>query len=712
MTLQTVRVLASAWIVVLVSHDAHSQAPPRLAGLVDGFIANRGQFPEPVTFAAHDGPATLLMTLDGLTVQLVDRGSLPRHDSSSLKSGHLGPAALHRTGTNIRLRFEGCSLLRAESVEPPVATLNYLNRGPAGSSITGVPIYRSLQCGQVLPGLDLSATAQGGSATFRFQPTPGFRGNLLVLSLAGADVGVNPDDSRLQLRTPAGTVTVALTLQPDGDLPAEEIPPTIIGDGTVSYDFSAAAAGSFPVFLRLSYSTYLGGSEIDEGFGVDAVPSGAATYYCGFTSSSTIAPTFPGPFDQTANGLFDGFVAKVNATGTQLVYASFIGGTADDHATDIAVDADGNAYVIGLTASSTSFPTTSGAWQTLYGGGAADAFALKLDPTGSTLLYSTLLGGSKLDWGFGVDVDSAGAAYVTGMTSSTDYFTSPGAFNSVLNQGNPADPEDTDIFVTKIAPDGGSLSYSTFISGTRSESGFDIAVDDSGGAHIAGVTGSADIPTTPNPLSGMPGGGDDGYTASLNATGTQLVHATYFNGVGHDSANAIAVNAAGTNLWLGGHVSSDVFQDTQGAYDVSHNGGLDGYVAKVILSPSSVSYCTFLGGSGDDIVWGLDVDASGNAFVVGTTESADFPITSSAYDSTFAVAEAFIAKINATGSTLVSSTFLGGSAGESGNAIVRRNSSVWVTGGTDSADFPLTTNPLNGTFGGATDAYLAKLSVP
>jgi hypothetical protein len=228
----------------------------------------------------------------------------------------------------------------------------------------------------------------------------------------------------------------------------------------------------------LAYGSFFGGADTDEGYGVASHWPGTGatrTFVCGRTSSATIFPAFPaGSFDVTQNGLFDAFVLKLNGAGTSLVYATYIGGSQDDAALDMVVDSSGNGFVTGLT-NSTGFPTTTGAFDTSYNG-AGDAFTFALDSSGASLSFSTFLGGTAEDIGYGIAIDGSANVYVTGQTSSTGFpLLNPAPKNDKLN--GTGSGSSSDGFVTKLAAGGGSLTYSTYISGDLSDGCTDIVLD-------------------------------------------------------------------------------------------------------------------------------------------------------------------------------------------------------------------------------------------
>jgi len=460
----------------------------------------------------------------------------------------------------------------------------------------------------------------------------------------------------------------------------------------------------------LSYATYLGGSGDDAGNGIAVDASGNA-YVTGSTGSTKF-PTQPTtPLQAAAGGGEDVFVAKLNAAGTALVYSTYLGGTADDHGAGIAVDSSGNAYVTGDTASS-NFPTTSSALQKTYGGGQADAFVAELKPDGSALVYATYLGGSGADYGHGIALDSAGSAYVTGGTESTD-------FPTTLNPIQAASGGSSDAFVAKLKPDGSApLVYSTYLGGGDADSGQGIALDSLGNAYVTGITYSTNFPAA-NPWQAASGGSSDAFVAKVNTAGSGLTYSTYLGGGGFDRGMAIAVDSAG-NAYVTGDTTSADFPTTAGVFQDSLHGLSDAFVTK--LNPDgSLAYSTYLGGVDTERGNSIAVDSGGDAYVVGYTGSDDFP-TLNAIQSTIGGGtcgaspcfDAFVTEMNPTGSGLVYSTFLGGSDADAGQAIALDSSaSAYLTGQAASTNLPVTVGVFQAAYGGSgssSDAFIAKIS--
>ncbi len=404
-----------------------------------------------------------------------------------------------------------------------------------------------------------------------------------------------------------------------------------------------------------------------------------------------------------------------------LSYSTYLGGSAGDSGNAIAVDASGNAYVTGET-SSTNFPTKNPS-QSASGGG-ADVFVAKLDPTGSTLVYSTYLGGSGGESGNGIAVDASGNAYVTGFTNSAN-FPTKNPFQAALGGGG-------DAFVAKLDPTGSALVYSSFLGGTMDDFGNGIAVDSSGNAYATGNTLSTNFPTK-NPLQAASGGARDAFVAKLNAAGSALVYSTYVGGSGEDSGNGIAVDSAG-NTYVTGLTRSTNFPTAspfQASCQSCSNGQGNAFVAKLSAAGSALMYSTYLGGSGNgtdgDFGNGIAVDASNNAYVTGFTSSPNFPLASPIqatllpqtctfdyYGYTYTIPcsnTAFVTKLDPSGSALLYSTYLGASGGdlESGRGIaVDTASNAYVTG-TANSKFLLTPGTFQASPGGNGDAFVAKI---
>ena len=339
------------------------------------------------------------------------------------------------------------------------------------------------------------------------------------------------------------------------------------------------------------------------------------------------------------------FVMKLNPSGSRLTYSTYLGGSGDDRATSITVDAERNAYVAGAT-SSLDFPVRN-AIQETHGGGepfyAFDAFVAKLDAMGTAIVYATYLGGDEYDGARGIAVDSDGNAYVSGSTDSPDFPTTAGAFDT----DGPAVEEDYEAFVVKLNAAGSALMYSTYLGGGSYEWGLNIAVDGEGSAYVTGVTGSADFPLL-NAAQAEPGRDDllgfDAFATKLDADGSELLYSTYFGGAGMEIGYGIAVDSDG-NAYVAGETDSTDFPMVS-AFQEANAGLSDGFVVKLDPTGSTVDYSTYLGGSDYDSVQAVALNGSDQVYVTGLSLSADSPVTFGAFQtSSEGLADALVARI-------------------------------------------------------------------
>ena len=391
---------------------------------------------------------------------------------------------------------------------------------------------------------------------------------------------------------------------------------------------------------QLVYSTYLGGNnagQIDEALSIAVDASGQA-YVAGRTSDGTY-PTTLGAYQTSMQGSSDAFVTKLNATGSALVYSTYLGGpdvgsSSWEFAFAIAVDGNGYAYVTGVT-NSEGFPTTAGAYQSSLNG-REDAFVVKFNQAGTGLVYSTYLGGNgNQDPGLDIAVDAAGQAYVTGYTNSTDFATA-GAFQTVYRGANPPvyPIGDTgDAFVVKLNDTGSARIYATYLGGTLNDEGWAIAMDGSGQAYVLGHTRSSDYPVKLPAYQASLNGDSDAFVAKFNAAGSDLVYSTYLGGSADESVGRIAVDTAGRAYAAGGTNSSD-FPTAGGPFQAELRGLTDDFLVQIKADGSGLEYSTYLGGSYDE--WGgsyvdIALGPAGQVYVAGVTNSLDFPTTAGAF---------------------------------------------------------------------------------
>jgi hypothetical protein len=425
--------------------------------------------------------------------------------------------------------------------------------------------------------------------------------------------------------------------------------PTTPGAFDTTYNGGDYTGDAFVTTLNpngtaLVYSTYLGGSGGDVGYGI-AVDSSGNTYITGLTASTDF-PTTPGAFDTLYNGAVNGFVSKLNPGGTALVYSTYLGGGNGDECNGIAIDSSGNAYITGYT-TSFNFPITSGAFDISYNG-AGDGFVCKLNPNGTALLYSTYLGGKDEDWASGIAIDGSGNAYITGYSGSTDFPTTPEAFETSSHGGG---YNNSDAFVTKVDSTGTALVYSTYLGGGNIDHALGIAIDASGNAYITGYTSSTDFSTTPDAIDTSFNGEapfyySDVFVTKLNPSGTALLYSTYLGGGDDDEGYGIAVDDM-ENVYITEYIFSTDFPTTPDAFDISYNGSGDVAVTKLNARGTGLVYSTYLGGGGNEEGFGIAVDGSGNTYITGRTFSHDFPTTPGAFDTSYnGSGNAFVTKLS------------------------------------------------------------------
>ncbi len=401
-----------------------------------------------------------------------------------------------------------------------------------------------------------------------------------------------------------------------------------------------------PEGRQLMFSTYLGGSWRDNltAIGVDC--DGNA-YVAGETDSDDF-PVTDGAYDTTFNGETDGVVLKLNSTGSDLLFSTYIGNAQYDIITDMALDSSDRTFITGYT-ESWDFPVTAGAFCTTFNG-QDDAFVVKLATDGSTLEYSTLVGGTDSEYSYAIAVDDSGNAYLTGMTLSYDFPTTTGAFQTVNNQP-------INAFVVKLEPDGTALAWSTFLGGGLIEFGFDLALDGDRNVYVIGDTNSEDFPTTADAYKTTFDGGYVMFITKLDADGAGLNFSTYVGdtGGGINDFIRIAVGPDRSVFFASDFGMWGDFPTTPGAFNTKKSGMNDIVFGRMSADGRKLMYSSFLGGIDNDYISGIAIDGSENIYVCGRTDSLDFPVTSGVYSETFlGEGDAFIVKADVVAPALVS----------------------------------------------------------
>jgi hypothetical protein len=580
---------------------------------------------------------------------------------------------------------------------------------------SNVPTYAKVKYEGIYSGIDLVYYGNQRQLEYDFVVAPGADPSRIRFKFRGAGTLRIDDRGDLLLEAEGDEIRLQkpqVYQETSGTRKAVEGHYRMAGANTISFRV-ADYDRSRPLIIDpvLVYSTYLGGTSTDIGIGI-AVDSSGNAYLTGETTSTNF-PTVNALQSSCGGGCANGsnaFVAKINASGSALIYSTYLGGSVGDQGVGVAVDSSDNAYVTGYTQSS-DFPTVNALQSSIGSGRVADAFVAKINASGSALIYSTYLGGSGSDVGSAIAVDSSGNAYVTGATYSSN-FPTVNALQS-MNGGNGGEGN---AFVAKINASGSALIYSTYLGGsgngggnTAGDLGTGIAVDSSGNAYVIGFASSSNFPTV-NALQSIYGGGTyDAFVAKINASGSALIYSTYLGGSQSDGGDGIVVDSS-DNAYVTGFTQSTDFP-TVNPIQANLRGGGNAFIAKINASGSALIYSTYLGGSGgNDVGVGIAVDSSGNGYVTGGTNSTDFPTVNPIQTSISGVSDAFVAKINASGSALVYSTYLGGSGSDNGSGIaVDSAGNAYITGTTTSTNFP-TMNPLQPANAGGEDAFVVKIA--
>ena len=632
--------------------------------------------------------------------------------------------------------------------------VNYIFGHDPSRWIRNVPLYARIVERSIWPGVDAVWRGEGGRLETDFVVAPMANPNLISLGVegadriavtAGGDLRIEAHGQGLELLKPN------IYQQREGSrqtVPGRYVMEPGVGGANIvrfelgSYDHHQALVID-PV-VQLAYSTFLGAGQ-ETAFGI-AVDSAGSAYVTGVTVSGAF-PTTPKAFQVTPPPHQVAFVTKFSPDGTTLVYSTYLGGTAPadvfgDFGNAIAVDAHGNAYITGV-AGSNDFPLKN-AFQTSKLNSTVlntAAFFTELSADGSSLLYSTYLGGDcdSQDTGNSIAVDAQGKAYLAGTAVCTNFPTTPGAFQTVFNPGAASN-----AFAAKFDPGksgSASLLFSTFLGGSSAaygDQGLAIAVDANGNPYVAGATGSTDFPIKnafQSELGGAAGGAAaNAFVTKFSADASALLYSTYLGGSTNaagggasDVARAIAVDSHGS-AYVAGIASAANFPVTPGAFQPHLGGGgtapSNAFVTKFSPDGSALVYSTYLGGSGlgsgfGDAAAGVAIDATGNVYVAGTATSPDFPtlFPFSHYPGTFDV---FVSELSGDGSALVYSTLLGSSvpatdptgftAGASAIAL-DQSANAYIAGETNAPDFPLA-NPFQSSlseWGDGRDAFVTKL---
>ncbi|CAD7781315.1 Beta-propeller repeat protein [Candidatus Methanoperedenaceae archaeon GB50] len=640
------------------------------------FIENKGQIKgESVKYFAKTFGGAVFVTKDGKLVY-----SLPKFEKKEKVKGWV-----------IKESLVGASISNVKGERKAVTKVSYFKGKDPSNWKRDISTYNLVSLGEVYKRIELKVKAYGKNVEKLFYVKAGANPESIKIKIEGAkSLRVN-ENGELEVETGLGVVkfTKPVAYQEiNGKRVKVAAAYTLLSNPQYVYGFKVGSYDKKETLIidPLLASTFIGGSDVERVYSI-ALDGGGNVYITGGTRSSDY-PTTSGTYDESFNGgYWDVFVSKLDSSLSSLLASTFIGGGGNEIGYSIALDGGGNVYITGETQSS-NYPTTSGAYDESHNGG-NDVFVSKLDSSLSTLLASTFIGGSgsgywSYDCGYSIALDGGGNVYITGRTYSSNYPTTSGAYDESHNGGD-------DVFVSKLDSSLSNLLASTFIGGSYYDYGNSIALDGGGNVYITGRA-SHGYPITPGAYDESHHNEFDVFVSKLDSSLSNLLASTFIGGSNSDYGQSIALDGGG-NVYVTGRTYSSDYPTTPGAYDESHNGGDDVFVSKLDSSLSNLLASTFIGGSsyydyGNSIV----LDGGGNVYITGRTESSDYPTTPGAYDESLnGYYDVFVSKLDSSLSSLLASTFIGGSGGEWGNSIaLDGGGNVYVTGETNSSDYPTT----------------------
>lgn len=651
--------------------------PPLSVRMPIFFEENQGQSHSEVSFLSRSGHQTLFLTpVEAVWVR-------PKGEEQEI----------------LRMRFEGARPLAPQGVEPLPGKVHYLLGSDPRRWNRQISTFSAVRYEELYPGIDLLFYSRGAGWQYDFVVRPGADPSRIVLVFEGSE-GMVLEGGDLVFPFPAGEVRHGkpqIFQEKEGE--RREVAGGFLQEGPGRIRFRLGNYDpSLPLVIDpvVTYSTFLGGSSRDLVLAL-AVDAFGNTYAAGETVSGDF-PSKNGAQPAPA-GSIDAFVCKLDPTGAQLIFSTFLGGAENDRALDVAVDADGAVYLTGETRSF-NFPILPANTVQTFKGGGSDAFVTKLASSGAALVFSTFLGGLEDDLGRGIALDGARNIYIAGRAESANFPVTAGVL-----QG--ASGGSADAFVAKIGAAGNALAYSTYLGGSAFDEAFGISVDKAGNAYVVGNTNSLDFPTLV-PFQPGPLGETDAFAAKVNPTGSALVYSTYLGGARTDNARRVRVDAMGNAYVVGSTQSLDfpLAFPLQG----THGGDFDVFVSQLAPSGAGILFSTYLGGKGRDTGLSVAVDSSGGIVVAGSTESTDFPLVNFLQGALSGSSDAFVSRIGAGSNRILAfSTYLGGNGRDSAQALALDPSGgIYVAGQTESADFPVFSG-FQGTFQGQIDGFVMRL---
>jgi hypothetical protein len=718
-----------------VTPATRGRVQANFAALPLAFEQNKGQTDTQVEYMARGNGYTLFLTANDAVFSLRSASSASRmstiHRGTQLRAKNLPKQSNTQKDSTAVVRMQlagGNALAKASPSGQLPGKSNYFIGNDPSKWQKDVAHYARVSYQDVYPGVNLAFHGAQRQVEFDFVVAAGANPAPIGFHFTGAQSLKTDDSGNLVVSSAAGDVLLHKPVayqEQNGARQPVDAQFVLKTNNQVSFELGNYDHNRELVIdpsVSYEYSTYLGGSGTDNGYGIAFDSSGNA-----LVTGQTASQNFPGT-SGGFTGTAQAFVSKIAADGSSLIYSTYIGGNGNpgDSGNAIAVDqVTGNAYVAGGT-TSTNFPVSPnpGAFQTTLKG-SGDGFVLELGSSG-TLIYSTYLGGTGDDEALGIALDSTGNVYAAGSTTSTNFPTTSSPLQGYLTGSSGSG------FLTKLNPSGTALVYSTYVGGSSNgigDSAEAVAVDSSDNAYVTGQTHNSTFHTTAGVFQTTCGScpsESNAFVRVVNPGGTAYVYSTFLGGSGIDAGSGIAVDSA-DNAYVTGTTTSTNFPTTTGTLQPAYGGGSsDAFVAKVNPTGSALVYATYLGGAGVNQGLAVAVDGNNNAYVTGTTNSTTFP-TASPTQATFGGGDtdAFVSELNASGSALVFSTYLGGSGDEDANqvfgaiAVDSAGANIYVTGNTEPPtsppgpnNFPTSTGTVQTSAGGGVDAFVAKYSQP
>jgi hypothetical protein len=690
----------------VLDNKVQTKIMDQLQGFNGGFLKNPNSWNDEIIYYANNPQMSVGFGRSELRFNIISK-ELESPESSN----HGEQSAI---STIITLSFPESNMITPEALEPTSSYSNYfLGSDPSKWSIRNY-YYSKIVYRDIYEKIDLVYELKNGQLKYEFHVYPGGNPNDIKLQWSGpVNLEYCIDGVKISVEQTISNANFIADKTTENHLMMIDTSPICFQpdnfDESLSSEFRRISSNTYGFMIPnynseklliidpvvLSYSTYVSGSRSDNGNDICIDRSGNV-----YVAGSTYSIDFPmvNPYYPIGDATYgDVFVFKLSSDGSTLLYSTYVGGWHVDQGNAIAVDDIGNVYVTGITTSN-DFPTVNAVNSTGDGTHVFnDAFLFKLSSDGSTLHYSTYLSGNHHDYGNGIDVDNAGCAYVTGYTRS-DNFPTVNAFNSTKWGGDSV----SDAFVSKVASNGSTLLYSTFVGGSISDYGYGIAVDNDGNAYVSGYTGSDDFPTL-NAYNSTSDGEPlktDIFVFKLSPDGSNLLFSTYISSSTDDQTSApITLDSVG-NVYVTGVTDNTNFPTTENVYSNMNTGGDDVVVFKLSANGSSLLTSTYVGGTGFESSFDMTLDEEENVYVAGYTESGDFPVTDDAldrfhYGTDFDI---FYFKLSSNFSILMYSSFLGGNGTDLvGGIAVDENYNLFISGGTKSTDFPTTAFAYNKT---------------